>query len=128
MRSKVHPKYRTEYRAGNRSDHDRALVLRGEITVWISDSAIRSWVSARSGRRGGQQKYSDLAIETVVTLRLIFHLPLRQAEGGQKNESVLAELEAPSVSDHTAAAADHDSWSGIKIVNEKRRLIWKAPR
>ena len=26
-------------------------------------------------------QYSDLAIETVITLGLIFHLPLRQAEG-----------------------------------------------
>ena len=34
-----------------------------------------------SGRRGGQRRYSDLAIETALTLRLIYHLPLRQAEG-----------------------------------------------
>jgi hypothetical protein len=26
-------------------------------------------------------QYSDLAIETAVTLRLLFHLPLRQTEG-----------------------------------------------
>jgi IS5 family transposase len=35
----------------------------------------------RVGTRGGQQKYSDVAIETALTLRLLFHLPLRQAEG-----------------------------------------------
>ena len=35
----------------------------------------------RSGRRGGQRRYSDLAIETALTLRLLSHLPLRQAEG-----------------------------------------------
>ena len=34
----------------------------------------------RSGRRGGQRRYSDLAIETALTLRLLYHLPLRQAE------------------------------------------------
>ncbi len=28
-----------------------------------------------------QQQYSDVAIETVLTLRLLFHLPHRQAEG-----------------------------------------------
>ena len=33
------------------------------------------------GTRGGQRKYSDVAIETALTLRLLFHLPLRQAEG-----------------------------------------------
>ena len=33
------------------------------------------------GTRGEQRQYSDLAIETALTLRLIFHLPLRQTEG-----------------------------------------------
>ena len=33
------------------------------------------------GRRSGQLQYSDLAIETALTLSLIFHLPLRQTEG-----------------------------------------------
>ena len=28
-----------------------------------------------------QRRYSDLAIETALTLRLLYHLPLRQAEG-----------------------------------------------
>ena len=49
---------------------------------------------------GGQWKYSDLAIETALTLRLIFKLPLRQTEGFLN--SLLAmmgiELSAP---DHT---------------------------
>ena len=33
------------------------------------------------GTRGAERKYSDLAIEAALTLRLLFHLPLRQAEG-----------------------------------------------
>ena len=37
--------------------------------------------TARVGKRGGQLQYSDAAIETALTLRLIFHLPLRQTEG-----------------------------------------------
>ena len=35
----------------------------------------------RSGRRCVQWRYSDRAIETALTLRLLYHLPLRQAEG-----------------------------------------------
>ena len=38
-------------------------------------------VPNRTRRRGGQRRYSDLAIETALTLRLLYHLPLRQAEG-----------------------------------------------
>ena len=51
------------------------------VTVWLSAEAIAAWTPGRSGRRGGQRRYSDLAIETALTLRLLYHLPLRQAEG-----------------------------------------------
>ena len=37
----------------------------------------------RASARGGQRKYSDLAIETARTLRLLFHFPLRHTEGFQ---------------------------------------------
>ena len=49
--------------------------------MWVSSEAIAAWTPRRSGRRGGQRRYSDLAIETALTLRLLYHLPLRQAEG-----------------------------------------------
>ena len=51
------------------------------MTVWLSSEAIAAWTPRRSGRRGGQRRYSDLVIETALTLRLLYHLPLRQAEG-----------------------------------------------
>ena len=81
MKSKVHPKYKTKYRVANWSSYDRALVRRGDVTLWLAPEAIAAWEPADIGRRGGQLKYSDVAIETALTLRLIFHLPLRQAEG-----------------------------------------------
>jgi hypothetical protein len=49
--------------------------------VWFSEDAIAAWTPPGNGRRGGQQRYSDLAIETALTLRVVFHLPLRQTEG-----------------------------------------------
>ena len=81
MKSKVHPTYKTKYRVANWPAYNRALVRRGDVTVWVSAEAIAAWTASRSGRRGGQRRYSDLAIETALTLRLIYHLPLRQAEG-----------------------------------------------
>jgi len=47
----------------------------------MSSEAIATWEPAGVGTRGGQWKYSDAAIETALTLRLLFHLPLRQTEG-----------------------------------------------
>ena len=49
--------------------------------MWLAPAAIASWEAVGVGTRGGQRQYSDLAIETALTLRLIFHLPLRQTEG-----------------------------------------------
>ena len=81
MQSKVHPTYKTKYRVANWAAYNQALVRRGDVTVWVSSDAIAAWTPGRSGRRGGQRRYSDLAIETALTLRLLYHLPLRQAEG-----------------------------------------------
>jgi hypothetical protein len=100
MRSKVHPKYKTKYRVNNWAEYDRALVQRGNITLWISENAIASWKPVPSERRGAQRKFSDHAIETALMLRLVFNLPLRQAEGFLRSVlSLMAlDLEAP---DHT---------------------------
>ena len=78
MNSRVHPKYKTKYRVNNWSEYDTALVQRGEITLWMSDHAI----------------------ETALMLRLVFKLPLRQAEGFLRSILSLMDidLEAP---DHT---------------------------
>jgi hypothetical protein len=97
MRSRVHPKYKTKYRVDNWAEYDRALAQRGDITLWISDDAIASWKPVPTGRRGAQRKFSDHAIEAVLTLRLIFNLPLRQAEGFLRSVlSLMAlDLEAP---------------------------------
>jgi hypothetical protein len=100
MKSRVHPKYKTKYRVGNWPEYDRALVQRGDLTLWISADAIDAWKPASSGSRGGQRKFADLAIETALTLRLVLKLPLRQTEGLLRSVLSLmgVDLEAP---DHT---------------------------
>ena len=49
--------------------------------MWLAPDAIATWEAVGGGTRGGRRQYSDLAIETARTLRLIVHLPLRQTEG-----------------------------------------------
>ena len=75
------PAYKRKYRGTNWKEYEKSLRNRGSLTLWLSPTAIKSWMPKSSGKQGGQKKYSDLAIETVLTLRLLFHLPLRQAEG-----------------------------------------------
>ena len=100
MKSRVHPKYKTKYHVGNWPAYDRALVQRGDITVWLAPDAIATWEAVGVGKRGGQRQYSDLAIETALTLRLIFHLPLRQTEGFLTSIFGMLGLEL-STPDHT---------------------------
>jgi hypothetical protein len=95
-----HPKYKTSYRVKNWQVYEKSLRNRGDITVWLSRDAINAWTPPKNGKRGGQQIYSDIAIETSLTLRLVFHLPLRQAEGFLKSILKLMDLYLPCP-DHT---------------------------
>jgi hypothetical protein len=56
-------------------------VDRGDVTFWLTPRAIATWSAVGVGKRRGQLQYSDLAIETALTVRLVFRLPLRQTEG-----------------------------------------------
>ena len=69
------------YRVRNWSEYDRALVKRGSLTIWISEEAIRKWKPKGPKQRGAQKEYSDLAIETVLTFKEVFHLTNRGTEG-----------------------------------------------
>ncbi len=64
MKSRVHPTYKTKYRVANWAAYDRALVGHGDIILLVSPEAIDTWEPVGVGTRGGQQKYSDVAIAT----------------------------------------------------------------
>lgn len=99
-KSKVTPKYKTKYRVRNWAVYEESLRRRGDITVWFDAAAVDSWKARPTGRPGGQREYSDVAIETALTLRSLFHLGLRQTEGfvGSLVRLMGLELRVP---DHT---------------------------
>ena len=88
------------YRVTNWPDYDAALVRRGELTVWLTEEAIASWYAPATGERGGQPIYSAIAIETALTLRLVFHQPLRQTEGLLRSIAALLDIDI-AIPDHT---------------------------
>ena len=70
------------YRITNWGEDDRALVERGNITVWLEKEAVeKNWTPQPNGKRGGQWRYSDWAIQTLLMLKVVFHLPYRALEG-----------------------------------------------
>ena len=80
-KSKVHPDYKTKYKVRNWASYDQALVQRGDLTIWLSPTALEAWTALPSMKPGGQRTYSDVAIEAALMLRLVFGLPWRQTEG-----------------------------------------------
>ena len=69
------------YRVQNWSSYNRALVARGSLTVWIDDCLWKQWYDQRPAQRGAQFVYSDSTLEWMLTMRVLFGLPLRQTQG-----------------------------------------------
>src|ERR687889_12315 len=61
--------------------YDASLRQRGSLTVWFTEEAIAAWGAEPRTTRGGQPRYSPLAILTALTLRAVFRLAFRQTEG-----------------------------------------------
>src|SRR3954463_13840831 len=73
------PKQR--HRVTNWAVYDAGLRARGSLTVWFTTEAIEAWRAEPRIGRGGQPRYSSLAITTALTLKAVFRLALRQTEG-----------------------------------------------
>jgi len=88
------------YRIRNWPEYEAGLRRRGDLTIWFSDDAIKSWRAPTSGRPGGQRIYANIAIEAALTIRMVFHLPLRQIEGFLRSLTNMLDVEIP-IPDHT---------------------------
>ena len=60
---------KAQYRVINWAEYNESLRQRGDLTIWVSEEAQSVWRAPRRTSRGGQRRYSDLAIETCLTLR-----------------------------------------------------------
>jgi hypothetical protein len=65
---------RQQRKVTNWPAYDASLRQRGSLTVWFTDEAIAAWAAEPRATRGGQARYSPLAILTALTLRTVFRL------------------------------------------------------
>jgi hypothetical protein len=73
---------KAKYRVRNWREYNAALVKRGSLTVWLDEEIARSWENqAHTGERGHPEVYKDSWIELILTLGMVYQLPLRQLEG-----------------------------------------------
>jgi hypothetical protein len=73
---------KAKYRIRNWKEYNEALVNRGRLTLWITEEALKTWNTPDStGKRGAPTLYSNIAIQTCLTMKEVFHLDLRKTEG-----------------------------------------------
>src|ERR671910_1839132 len=114
-------RFRARYRIRNWPQYEAGLKRRGDLTLWLEEAAIAGWHASRRTTPGGQALYSNLAIELVLILRLVFRLGLRQAEGFASSVLRLLGLDLP-VPDHTTL-----SRRGRAFANRRPQVVPHGP-
>ena len=112
------------YRVRNWREYETGLRARGSLTVWLglTDGKLANWNSPRPTRRkpGRQRKYSNHAIETTVTLGLVFGLASRQTEGFLRSLLTLLNLDN-DVPDHSTISRRKARLG--KVASYERRTV-----
>ncbi len=113
---------KSQYSIQNWSEYEAGLKKRGDLTVWLSDDALDAWRAPAEGKPGGQRTYSDVAIEAALTIRMVFHLPLRQTEAFLRCLAEMLEVDLP-VPDHTTLSRRLKKLGEMRV----RRLSTRRP-
>ena len=88
-------KKKTHYRVRNWAAYNTALVNRGNLTVWVDEEALQAWQYTGPRQRGAQYVYAEAAIQCVLTLRAVYHLALRAAQGLAESVFTLLQVSLP---------------------------------
>ncbi len=86
------------YRTTNWSSYNQALIQRGSLTIWFDKEM--EWQDAGLSKRGRPRQFSEAAIQTCLTFKVLFGLPLRQTIGLVSSLLMLSGLDWP-VPDYT---------------------------
>lgn len=117
---------KTRYRIRNWSEYDAALVARGSLNVWVDEDVATEWENTqKSGKRGAPQQYSDLAIETLLTLKSVYRQPLRQTIGFARSLFSLmsVELALPHYSTLSRRASSLKVNLGVSQASGPRHVV-----
>jgi hypothetical protein len=88
-------KKKTQYRVRNWAAYNTALVNRGKLTLWVDEEALQAWQYTGPRQRGAQYVYAEAAIQCVLTLRAVYHLALRAAQGFTESVFSLLQMGMP---------------------------------
>ena len=87
------------YRTTHWSSYNRALINRGNISIWFDPKT--QWYAQPNGKHGRNQTYSDVAIQCCLMIKSLFRLSLRMVTGFVQSLIKLCGLDwtAPNISD-----------------------------
>jgi hypothetical protein len=107
---------RNHYNKRDWKTYEQGLRDRGSLTIWFCEDAIAAWHPPADAKKkkGGQVRYTDLAIETSQTLRIIYNHGLRQTEGFMLSLVQLMKLDI-TIPDHTTISRRS---SDLAVINK----------
>ncbi|NLS05979.1 IS5 family transposase [Rhizobium sp. P32RR-XVIII] len=107
-----------KFKVANWREYEAGLRRRGSLTLWMTAEALSQWQAPKRTSRGGQQRYSDLAIETTLTLGMVFGLRLRQTEGFLASGLDIAVPDHTTLSRRARTRRSSDRWQCRSISAE----------
>lgn len=97
-------KKKDEYRVINWPEYNRALTNRGDFTLYFTAEAQEAWYEKEVDgpkQKGAQFVYSDLCIESLAMLKVVFRLPYRQLRGFAQSLLMMMRLDDLDVPSYT---------------------------
>jgi hypothetical protein len=86
---------KTTYRVRNWREYNQALKDRFSLTIYIDKGLDKQWKPDPTGKRGRPYEYSDYVIQCCLTIRSLFHLPLRGVEGFMSSIKKMTKMPVP---------------------------------
>ena len=115
----------------NWSEYNKSLKNRGNLSIFISESIIKDGhivMPPKTGKVGRPTEYTDELIEFVLTIRELFHMPLRQVTGfieylfgvmgldSSSPDYTTVSKRMPSITVHYRRKIHYDSDKGIVML------------
>ena len=97
-------KKKDKYRVINWPQYNRALTNRGDFTLYFTAEAQEAWYEKdvdAPKQKGGQFIYSNLCIESLAMLKVVFRLPYRQLRGFAQSVLMMMGLDHLDVPSYT---------------------------
>ena len=118
------------YRIKNWAEYNKALIQRGNISIWIDDKSVKNWFSSyHTCQAGRPATYSDEAILMMLILREVYKCSLRSLQGFVQSlfKAMDLDLPVPSYSQISRRAKSlHKRVSGLTNGKQARHIIFDS--